>query len=981
MEKRKFLLRALLTCIGLLFSVCMSAQQITVQGHVKDASGEPIIGANVVLASNSQVGTATDIDGNFTIKVAENSVLTITSIGYKQVQVKATPSLVVTLEDASKELNEVVVIGYGTVKKSDATGSVVAIKADQLNKGLATSPADLLQGKTPGVQITSNSGAPGGGSTIRIRGGSSLKASNDPLIVIDGLPISSTGISGMSDVLSTINPNDIETFTVLKDASATAIYGSRASNGVIVITTKKGTGSKPTISIDMTGSMSHLFSTVDVMDGTTLTNFLTEKIGKPAAIAALGSANTDWQDKIYRTAWTEDINASITGAVKGKGGAFNALPYRLSVGFLNNDGVLKKSNLERTTVDLSLSPQFFDQHLTVNLNGKGIYAKNRFGNQDAISAAVAYDPTQPVYDSDGVYHAWRTATGLYNTMATQNPVALIENKKDKSTVKRFVGNAQFDYKFFYVPGLRANLNLGLDFSTSDGTVDVPAGCELSWHDKTQNGLGLSTKYGQTRRDQSLEYYMNYVKDVASIYSKFDVMAGYSWQHFFNSTHSKSYSLAGPRISDSETKTESYLVSFYGRFNYTFMDRYLLTFTLRDDGTSRFQNNKWGLFPSVALAWRLKEESFLKDVNYLSNLKLRLGYGQTGQQDLNAGDYPSLATYHTNQIGSYYKFGDKVIIPITPNAYDSNLKWETTTTYNAGIDFGFLNDRISGSLDVYVRKTKDLINYVPVSAGTNLSNYVTTNVGNLKNTGFEFALNTVPIQNKDWEWDFGFNLTYNKNKITKLTASDNPDYIGVEIGGISGAVGNTVQIHKVGYAASSFYVYKQVYDASGNPIEGAYVDLNNDGKIDYKDRYVCKKPAPDVFMGFNTSVKYQKWTLSAAARLSVGNYVYDNVASNYEMEADMWTNNFIANRLNSAIHTNFAQGQYLSDYYIHNASFFKLDKITLAYQVTNWARVHFTVQNVFTISKYDGLDPEVASGIDNNMYPRPTTFLLGASLNF
>lgn len=993
----RFYRRILPLLIGLFLSVGAFAQTMTVKGHVKDSTGEPVIGANIVEKGTTN-GTITDFDGNFTLQCKKGVALVISFVGFQSQQLPAAANMVVTLKDDSKMLEDVVVIGYGTVKKSDATGSVVSVKADQLNKGAITSPADMLQGKSAGVQITNNGGAPGSGSTIRIRGGSSLKASNDPLIVIDGLPISSTSISGMSDVLSTINPNDIESFSVLKDASATAIYGSRASNGVIVITTKKGTTGKPSVSIDMTGSLNYVHKTIDVMDAATLKSYLTEKIGKPEAIAALGSSDTDWQDQIYRTAYTEEINASVAGGIISKAKNFNGMPYRLSAGYLNDDGVLKTSNMKRTTLALNLTPQFFDKHLTVNLNAKGIYAKNRFADSGAISQAVGYDPTQSVYDNTDAkgihgYTAWKNVDekGVYssNTMATQNPVAMLDEKNDKSTVKRFVGNAQFDYKFFYVPGLRANLNLGLDFSSSDGTIDTPVGSEMSLHDKTQNGSGLHKDYGQTRRDESLEFYMNYVKECKQIASKFDVMAGYSWQHFYNSTTSLSVKQNDRNavLEDKPYKTENYLVSFYGRFNYTLMDRYLLTFTLRDDGTSRFQNNKWGLFPAAAFAWRISEEPMMKKIQSLSNLKLRLGYGVTGQQNLLAGDnidypdYPSIPTYKTNLTGSYYMFGNSVVVPITPKAYVSDLKWESTTTYNVGLDFGFLKDRINGSFDFYVRKTKDLINYVPISAGTNLSNYVTMNVGDLKNTGAEFSMNFVPVQNKDWRWDFGFNLSWNKNKITKLTASDNPDYVGVATGSISGGTGNNIQLHKVGYAASSFYVYQQVYDTNGNPIDGAYVDRNGDGVINDKDKYICKKPAPDVFLGFNTSVGYKKWTLSASARTSLGNYVYNNVASNYEMQADMWTNNFVSNRLNSAVASNFAQARYLSDYYIKNASFFKLDKVTLAYEINKWARVHATMQNVFTITKYKGLDPEIQSGIDNNMYPRPKTFLFGASFNF
>ena len=977
-------LRMLVLMLGLFLSVGAFAQ-INVKGHVKDAQGEPIIGATVRVA-NTQTATITDFDGNFTLKANAGANITISYVGYQDVTVKAAPSLTITLQDDETILQDVVVIGYGTVRKSDATGSVMSVEADQLTKGLATSPADLLQGKTPGVVITNNGGAPGAGSTIRIRGGSSLSASNDPLIVIDGLPISSTGISGQS----TINPNDIESFSILKDASATAIYGSRASNGVIVITTKKGSSGKPKVSVDMTCSFQNVGKYTDVMSASQYTDFLNaylanNKDADNIRSAVLGGADTDWQKEIYRTAWTEEINASVAGGVNGqKLGTFNGMPYRVSAGFLNNDGTLKETNMRRGTFSVNLTPKFFDERLTVNLNAKGVLTKNNFGDTGAIGAAVQYDPTIPVNSSKGIngYFAWLNNDGSANTMATLNPVAQIAATDNTSDVQRFVGNAQFDYKFKFLPGLRANLNLGMDVSSSDGVNRIEKGSEKSYHDTSENGAGSVTKYGQTRRDHTLEFYLAYATELPELDSRFDVLAGYSWQHFFNSTSSRKYSYdESTVIKDNPSKTESYLISFYGRLNYSLMDRYLVTFTLREDGTSRFINNKWGLFPSLALAWRISEEPFLKKVDALSNLKLRLGWGQTGQQEINAGDYPALATYHTNLMGSYYMFGDQQITPVSPKAYNKDLKWETTTTYNVGLDFGFFRNRINGSFDYYFRKTKDLLNYAPVALGSNLNNYVSQNVGNLENKGFEFALNVVPVETKDVHWEVGFNVAYNENKITKLTANEDPTYVGVQTGGISGGTGNWVQIHQIGHPASSFFVYEQVYDKDGNPIEGAYVDRNADGKIDDSDRYVYKKPAADWTLGINTSLTYKDWTLAISGRANIGNYVYNNVASNTEMMADLWTNSFSRNVLATAVDSKFEQAQYISDYYVHNASFFKLDKITLAYQATKWLRLHATAQNVFTITKYKGVDPEVAGGIDNNLYPRSRTILFGASLNF
>ena len=972
----QFPLRMLGLILGLFLSVSAFAQ-IEVKGHVKDATGEAIIGATVRV-DGTQTATVTDFDGNFVLKANQGANITISYVGYQNATVKAAPSVEVTLVDDETVLQDVVVIGYGSVRKSDATGSVTSVEADQLNKGLATSPADLLQGKTPGVQVTTNSGAPGAGAKIRIRGGSSLSASNDPLIVIDGLPISSTEISG-GDLLNTINPNDIESFSILKDASATAIYGSRASNGVILITTKKGkAGAKPRINVDMSGTFKTVAKKVDVLSAEAFRDFFVANYGDNAdAMAALGNANTKWQDEIYRNAFAEEINASVTGGYVSKEQVFK-MPYRVSAGFLNNDGTLKTTGMSRGTVGFNLTPTLLNDRLTINLNAKGVFTHNKFADEGAIGAAVQYNPLKPVD------HKWES-NGAPNTMSTLNPVAMLDEQHKSSYIRRFIGNAQFDYKFKFLDGLRANLNIGIDYSTTSGWNVTDEGSEISYHNKVENGTGLWEKYTQKRNDKTLEFYLAYARELKEIYSRFDVLAGYSWQHFYNETTSEKESNDGhhTRLYGDPTlfKTESYLISFYGRLNYTFMDRYLLTFTIRDDGTSRFQNNKWGVFPSAALAWRVNEEPFLRNVDWLSNLKLRLGWGITGQQNINQGDYPSIATYHTNQHGSYYWFGNNEIIPITPKGYAAQIKWEETTTYNIGLDFGFMRNRINGSIDVYKRKTNDLLNRVPVAAGTNLTNYLLMNVGDMENKGIEVALNVVPFEKKDLRWELGVNVSYNKNEITKLTASDDPSYPGVETGGISGGVGNNIQIQKVGNPINSFYVLQQVYDEAGKPLEGVYVDRNHDGQITDDDRYVYYKPDADVNIGFNTELNYKKWTLSAAFRASLGNYVYNNVASNTEMKADMWTNNFICNRVSTAPETNFQQAQYKSDYYVQNASFLKLDKVTLAYNIASWVRVNFTAQNVFTITKYKGVDPEVANGIDNNMYPRSRNFILGASFNF
>ena len=995
--RKHFMFKVLLTLVvGLFLSVGAFAQQITVKGIVKDTTGEPVIGANVLVKGTTN-GTITDFDGNFQLMANQGDIIVISFIGYSAQELPATGELMnVVLKDDSEMLSEVVVIGYGTVKKNDLTGSVATVKADQINKGVVTTPSDLLRGKSAGVVVTSGSGQPGAGATIRIRGGSSLSATNDPLIIIDGLPVSNSGISGMADPLSSVNPNDIESFTVLKDASATAIYGSRASNGVIVITTKKGSkggSSIPQINLDFTTSLSNVSDYVDVMDANQLRETIINRYGEDSdAYRALGSANTDWQKEIYQTAATYETNLSLNG--KFGLGEIGSMPYRVSGGFLSQEGVLKTSKMDRGTLSLNLSPSLLDDHLTINLNGKGTYAKSIFANQGAIGAAVRMNPTLPVYDNseNGLhgYQIWRAPNGTVNTMATMNPVALLEEKDDRGTAKRFIGNAQFDYKLHGFEDLRFNLNLGLDYSKSNGSVDTPEGSEQSYHSTTESGSGYHKEYDYMRRDQTLEAYMAYAHDFNLHHV--DAMAGYSWQHFFYQSSS-----LGVKQNDRSTvldkannKSEYFLVSFFGRANYTYSDKYMLTFTLRRDGTSRFQNNKWGTFPSVAAGWNVGNEEFLKDNEVISALKLRLSWGQTGQQGVGSGDYPTLATYYKNNMGSYYQFGGQTIYPIAGLGYNADLKWETTTTWNAGLDFGFLNGRITTSLDVYYRETKDLLNYIPVPAFSNLTNYLDTNIGSLENTGVEFEINAYPIETEDWNWQVGANVAWNKNKITKLTASPK-DTSGVETGGISGGVGNNIQMHQVGYPASAFFVYEQVYDTNGNPIEGEYVDRNGNGVIDGNDRYFYHKPSADITLGLNTTLKYKNWTLAASAHGSVGNWVYNNVASDGELLTDLWTNSFISNRLESATKTNFAnKAQYLSDYYVRDGSFLKIDNITLGYNFPELFKakdkalglnLYFTVQNICTFTKYDGLDPEVYGGIDNNIYPRPRTFTLGAKLNF
>ena len=987
---------------GMLMVLSVSAQTgatINVRGTVQDVAGEPIIGANILIQGTT-TGTITDYDGNFMIQVPSDAILEVSYIGYvpQTIPVNNRTTINIILQEDTELLDEVVVIGYGSVRKDDATGSVVAVDATSLNKGLATNPSDMLAGKVAGLSIISSGGAPGAGSTIRIRGGSSMSASNDPLIVIDGVPVDNTsGVSGMSDPLSSINSNDIETFTVLKDASATAIYGSRASNGVILITTKKGHAGKTTVSYNGNMSVSTRTGSVDVMDAPTFRNYVINSFGADSQqAAALGNTATDWQSKIFRVSASTDQNLSVSGS------AGDYLPYRASLGYTNENGILKTSNLERLTGSINLSPTFFDDDLRVQLNSRGMYITNQFADHGAINSATQFDPTMPVYSQTASpygngYHMSLKPDGTPIDIGLANPLAILMQKHDNSKVLRSIGNLQLDYRMPFLPELRANLNLGYDISKSEGDVIIEDNSPMSYTwGNYKAGWGDNRTYSQYKSNTLLDFYLNYAKDLNV--HRFDVMGGYSWQRFYSeSEDSYPYSAAmqaetGDKFyrEMNDYSTESYVVSFFGRINYTLLNRYLLTLTVRNDGSSRFSpDNKWGLFPSVALAWKINEEGFMQNQRLFSDLKLRLGYGVTGQQNLGSGDYPWMGRYSYSQAGANYFFGDNMYRLIRPVAYDENLKWEETTTYNAGLDYGFLNNRISGAVDVYYRKTTDLLNTVGIAAGTNFSNQLLTNVGELENKGVEFTITGRPIVSRDWNWNLSYNITYNKNQINKLTITDDPNYAGVIFGGIDGGTGNNIAIHRVGYPAGSFYVYEQVYNEEGVPLEGVYVDQNADGSINEQDLIPYKNPAADIFMGLSSQLSYKYWDLNFSLRANLGNYVYNNIQSNRESRNTTYDpSGWLKNRVNSALHTNFNAVQYHSSHYIQNASFLKMDNISLGYDFTHIlngehsGRIFFTVQNPIVISNYEGLDPEFTNnGIDNNIYPHPRVYIMGLSLNF
>ena len=1022
-------LRMLGLILGLFLSVGAFAQ-IEVKGHVKDAAGEDIIGATIRV-EGTQTATVSDFDGNFVLKANEGATLVVSYVGYQNATVKAAPTVEVILQDDAAVLNEVVVIGYGVARKSDLTGSVTALKPDSKNKGLVVNAQDMLQGKVAGVNITTNSGEPGSGAKIRIRGGSSLSASNDPLIVIDGIPIDNSGVAGSPNILSTINPQDIESFNVLKDASATAIYGSRGSNGVIIITTKKGrSGMAPQISYAGSLTISKNNKTLKVLNGDEFRSYITDLYGTDHdAYRALGTANTDWQDLIYRTAVSHDHNVTLTGALK-------QLPYRFSLGYTNQQGTLKNSDYERVTASFNLNPSLLDDHLRIDLNAKGMYSRASYANGGAVGAAISMDPSQDPYsftsqyskdmlgaaegqmlNNFGGYYQWLGSGSSLNDStwpftkfkdATSNPLALLNNQTDVAHSRSFIGSADFDYKIHGFEDLRLHATLGIDISkgrqNTHNFTSSPATPGSMYY-------GKQGYWQKVKRNTTLSAYAQYYKDFNKDHH-FDIMAGYEWQRFWQSekTDKPRYmpmtnndvALRGTQIDyeyaddNKEFKTEHYLVSFFGRLNYTLMDRYMLTATLRDDGSSRFKKH-WALFPSVALAWKVKQETFLKDVQELSDLKLRLSWGKTGQQD-GVSDYGWIHTY-SKSVGTngLYPIAGLDGVLYRPDNYTEDLKWETTTTYNVGLDLGFLDQRLTASFDFYYRKTTDLLNYAKAPAMSGYKNMMWQNIGSLKNTGFEATISWKAIQTKDWFWQLDYNFTYNKNEITDLEGVSS-NGMPVETGpNAGGGTGNYVQAHQVGYAANSFYVYQQVYDANGMPIENCVVDRNGDGVITPDDRYLYKNPTPPVTMGLSSRVEYKKFDLGMSFRANLGNYVFNDVlrGSSNVGETGAWVQQaYMANHLVDAMARNWQTWELTanqSDYYVQNASFLKCDNITLGYSFDSLfkgnsykgigGRVYATCSNVFTITKYKGIDPEIGNGVDQNMYPRPISFIFGLNLNF
>ena len=982
LAKRSLLLVALFVigCLQLM------AQTRTIKGEVTDAqNGEALIGATVMV-EGEKGGTVTDFDGNFSLQVSSSAKkIKVSYIGYIDKILSISDNMKVKLESDSKALADVVVIGYGTARKSDLTGSVATVKSKDFNKGLVSSPEQLINGKVSGVQIMSNSGSASAGSTIRVRGGASLNASNDPLIVLDGVPLEQGGISGnSSNFLSMINPSDIESMTVLKDASSTAIYGSRASNGVIIITTKKGQQGAVKVNFNTTNSLQTRAQMVDMLSRDEFVNVINQ-FGTDNQKSLLGTANTDWNDEVYRTAFGTDNNLSVSGSID------KWLPFRVSVGYYNQSGLVRKDNVERWTGNVVLTPSFFQDHLKLTINAKGTLNNNSFNNGGAVWAAATFNPTIPVYsgnDKYGGYNEALDADGVPVNAGVRNPRGLVDLYDSKSKVSRFIGSMDVDYKVHFLPDLKLHATVGADYAKGDGTVYVPAYAAQSYN-KDESLGGSDYKYGpQKNENRLLTLYANYAKYFEDIKSNVDLTAGYDYQ-YWKSTTPLYYTKSAAGTNLSTVKASDYrhvMLSYYGRINYSFDGKYLLTATVRRDASSRFsKDTRWGTFPSVALGWTLTEEPWLKNQKVLSNLKLRASYGVTGQQE-GIGNYNYLPVYTYSVTGAEAFINGQYINTYRPEAYVSDLKWETTTSWNFGLDFGFLNGRIGGAIDFYTRKTKDLLASVPTAAGTNFSKTILTNVGNVDSKGIEISLNATPIQTKDWEWNLSYNFTWQNMKVKNLSLTKGGSQTNVKVGPSIDAY--QFQVLSEGYEPYMFYVYHQLYDSkTGKPIEGAYADLNNDGEINDADLYRYHSPAPKYIMGLSTSLRYKQLTLGMSFRANIDNYVYNGMGMSTGAFETVSYNNSQLNNLNTSfLKTGFKTRQYLSDYYVENASFLKLDNLSLSYNVgkiNKWASltVSAMVQNVFTITGYSGTDPEVPNGMDNSFYPRPRTYSVSLGLQF
>ncbi len=996
MRKTTLKISKILPVVILFMLTAFSAlAQNVITGKVTESRNGTAVSNVTVTVKGTRVSTQTGADGSFRISSpTANPTLVFSSIGYSTQEFTASGNAVnISMVQSDQKLDEIVVVAYGTRKKSDLTGAVTQVSAKDFQKGNIASSEQLLQGKVAGLEVTTGGGSAGGGSKIRIRQGASLNASNDPLIVIDGVPVESNDVAGSGNYLNTINPNDIESISVLKDASATALYGSRASNGVLIVTTKKGGRGKARFNFNTQMTMSTVSNYIDVLSADQLRDVVNADAaatGNNTYKNLLGNANTDWQKQIFQKALSTQNNLSAAGSFGSK--SIN-IPYRISLGHLYQEGTLKTDKFDRLTTAINLSPKFFNDHLAVNVNFKYTKTQNRFADEGAVGSAASFDPTQYVRNNNpktAGYYEWTQADGNPIDLATRNPLALLNLRSNTSRVNRIVGNVQLDYKLPFFPDLHVQANLGLDNSSTSGNDNIDSTSATNFRTK-----GRYSHYEQKKKNYLADVSLFYTKDIERINSKIDVLVAHSYQDFFTEVENfASYGQDGRVIPTSiptfaTDKPQYRLESYIGRINLTLFNKYLLTGSIRRDASSKFsEDNRVGYFPAAAIAWKLKEELF-KNSNVVSDLKLRFGWGVTGQQD-GIGFYSYLPVYAQSSPTAQYLFGNTYYSFLRPSAYDANIKWETTTTTNLGLDFGFLKNRISGTIELYKKKTEDLLSVIPVAPGSNFDISLLTNVGNIENKGIEITVNTTPVRRTNFSWDFGFNVTYNESKITNLLKQQDPNFQGIDVSGIAGGTGNNIGKFAVGYAPFVFNVFKQVYDNAGNPIEGLYEDINRDGKIDDADRYLYKKPAADFMYGLNTVITYKKFSVSLAGHGMVDNYLYNNYHSNNGvLRAVKNPINFVGNVSTNYLETGFQNNRYLSDYYIENASFFRLDNINLGYNFGNVLRnkttlhVSASVQNVFVITNYSGNDPENANstGVDNNIYPRSRIYSIGANLDF
>lgn len=952
------------------------AQSVAKGKVVEAATGEPLTGVAIFVEGTSK-GALSDSNGEFEVQVELGASLRFSFIGFgTQTLVYNGGYMNVSMNESAESLEEVMVIGYGQVKKKDATGSVTALNEDDFNNAPAITAENLLQGRTTGVSITpNNGGAPGGGGSIKIRGTGSLSLTTEPLIIIDDVPLAFGNIGGSRNILENLNPNDIESMTILKDASATAIYGSRASNGVIIITTKEGKANQPLkVTFDTKLMISQPRNYVSVMDAGQFRDFVNE-YGTASDVGRLGTSNTNWQDEIYQTAVSSDNNLSVLGSI-GK------VPIRASVGYISQEGILRTDKMDRFTSSLNITPRFFDNHLKTEFNAKYTHVANDFANRDAIGAAAAFDPTQSIYDENGAYTTWYSQPGVRNPNTPANPLMLLYEREDLSKVNRFIGNAKFDYKLHFFPDITATVNMGYDRASSDMEQYLLDG----WID---NEVGRTNEQSYTdamNENKLLDLYLTYDKTVGD--HKINATGGYAYQSFYFRSATETYSIYTDEALNTHdiqvpSIDEDVLISFFARANYTYKDRYLFTATVRADASSKLNpDDRWGIFPSASFAWRISEEEFMNNAGSLSNLKLRLGYGQMGNVG-NLGNYKYLTRY-TSSVNNQgqYQIGDGFTDTYRPEVTNKNLSWEVGETYNAGIDYGFWDERLTGSVDYYIKYTRDLIALQRLDPFTNFGSTVEANIGDIKNSGVEFAINYGLVRNENFNWDLGFNASYNKNEITHLPNEE-------LVGAASSGTGTYVQVRREGEAANSFYVYEQAYDEDGNPIENVFVDRNSDGVINESDRYVYHNADPSWVFGLFTSLNYKNWDFSMTARANLDNYSYMDIAAANNSAQPAFAQNALSNRNTFFYNGKFISGndnQVVSDLYIQNASFIKLDNITLGYRIPKDKlkfmdlRVYGSVQNVFTITGYDGVDPE-NGGIDGNFYSIPTIYTMGLTLNF